>query len=204
MRPIAILLLAAAVGACSTTRDTQPPRTATEQLLLSSAADRAARQLTLRIPAGKKVYVEDQYMEGYDSKYAVGAIRDRLLNQGMRLINSRLDADIIVEARLGALSIDEHRQLFGIPDTELPVPLAGQLKTPEIALFKRHQWKGIAKMAVTAYDAKSGAFIGSSGPRYGASHKTDWVFLLFISRTTDDLRSEKDAFRPHDRRWWDP
>lgn len=203
MHPIAILMLAAAVGACSTTRDTQPPRAATEQLLLSSAADRAARQLILGIPAAKKVYFEAQYMDGYDSKYAIGAIRDSLLKQGIRLINSRADADVIVEARLGALSIDERRQLFGVPDTELPVPLAGQLKTPEIALFKRHQWKGIAKMAVTAYDAKSGALIDSSGPRYGSSHKTDWVFLLFISRTTDDLRPEEDDPRPQDRHWWD-
>ena len=202
---MSVLALALFVGACSTTHDTKPPRAATEQLLLSSAVDRAARQLSVKIPGDMRVYFEAQYMEGYDSRYAISAIRDSLLKQGVRLVNTRADADAIVEARIGALSIDEYRQLFGIPDTELPIPLAGQLKTPEIALFKRHRWKGIAKMALTAYDARTGVFIDASGPEYGTAHKTDWVFLLFISRTTDNLRPEEDeGLQPQADHWWDP
>ncbi len=204
MRLFALLVVVLIAGACSTTRDTLPARAATEQLLLSAAVDRAARQLTLAIPRDMKVYVDSQYVEGYDSKYATGAIRDSLLKQGVRLINTRSDADAIVEARVGALSIDERRRLLGIPDTELPVPLAGQLRLPEIALFKKHQWKGVAKLAVTAYDAKTGLLIDSSGPQYGASDKTDWVFLLFISTTTDTLRPEEDEGPPEEESWWKP
>jgi hypothetical protein len=204
MRLIAVLTLFLIVGACSTVRDTLPARAATEQLLLSAAVDRAARQLTLNIPRDKKVYVDSQYVEGYDSKYAAGAIRDSLLRQGIRLINTRADADTIVEARVGALSIDERRRLVGIPDTELPIPLAGQLKTPEIAFFKKHQWKGIAKLAVTAYDAKSGVLVDSSAPQYGSSDKTDWVILLFISWTTDSLRPDEGDPEPREEAWWKP
>jgi hypothetical protein len=204
MRLIAVLTLFLIVGACSTVRDTLPARAATEQLLLSAAVDRAARQLTLNIPRDKKVYVDSQYVEGYDSKYAAGAIRDSLLRQGIRLINTRADADTIVEARVGALSIDERRRLVGIPDTELPIPLSGQLKTPEIAFFKKHQWKGIAKLAVTAYDAKSGVLVDSSAPQYGSSDKTDWVILLFISWTTDSLRPDEGDPEPREEAWWKP
>ncbi len=204
MRLTALLVLALVVGACSSTRDTLPPRAATEQLLLSAAVDRAVRQLRLDIPPERKVYVDSLYVEGYDSKYATGAIRDSLLKQGLRLINTRSDADVIVEARVGALSIDERRRLIGIPDTELPVPLAGQLQLPEIALFKKHQWKGIAKLAVTAYDAKTGILIDSSGPQYGTADKTDWVVLLFISTTTDTLKPEEDEGPPEEESWWKP
>lgn len=204
MRLIAVLTLSLLVGACSTARDTLPARAATEQLLLSAAVDRAARQITLNIPRDKKVYVDSLYVEGYDSKYAAGAIRDSLLKQGIRLANTRADADAIVEARIGALSIDERQRLVGIPSTPLPIPLAGELTTPEIAFFKKHQWKGIAKLAVTAYDAKSGILIDSSGPQFGASDKTDWVFLLFISATTDSLRPEEGDPEPTEEAWWKP
>jgi len=206
MRLIALLALILTAGACSTTRDTQPARAATEQLLLSSAVDRAARQLVLKIPGDNKVFVDAQYVEGYDSKYAIGTIRDALLKQGIRLVGARSEADTIVEARVGTLSIDERRRLVGIPDTELPVPLAGQLKTPEIALFKKHEWKGVAKLALTAYDAKSGVLVDSSGPRYGASDKTDWVVLLFIGWTTDSLRPEEDEPEQEEEQdaWWKP
>lgn len=191
-----LLLLPFVVAACSTTRDTLPPRAATEQLLISAAVDRAARHLDLDIPADKKVYLDTGNFEGNDSKYAIGAIRDHILKQGIHLVGTRNEADAIVEIRAGALSIDESRHLIGIPGTELPIPLAGQLKMPEIALFKKHQWQSVAKIAATAYDAKSGTLIASSGPQYGYAHKTKWVVLLFMTKTTDDLKPEKDP-------WWD-
>jgi hypothetical protein len=86
----------------------------------------------------------------------IGAVRDSLLKQGIHLVTDRAAADTIVEIRVGALSIDETRKLLGIPSTPLPIPLAGQLTLPEVALFKKHQWQGVAKLAATAYDAKSG------------------------------------------------
>src|SRR5512135_2421672 len=101
---IAILLAAAS---CSVTRETQPQRTATEELLISSAADRGAQDLKFDIPANTKVFVDAQYFEGTDSKYAIGAIRDRLAKDGARLVADRAAADMVVEIRSGAQSIDE-------------------------------------------------------------------------------------------------
>lgn len=196
MRLLAILLLALVVSACSSSRDTLPQRGATEQMLISAAVDRAARGLLLEISRERTVYVSDQYLEGYDEKYAVGAIRDSLLKQGLRLVDIRSEANVIVEVRAGALSIDESRRLLGIPSFDLPVPLANQAKTPEIALFKQHELKGVAKIAATAYDRTTGALVGAAGPQYGYSHQTDWTFLLFLSRTTDDLKPERDS-------WWE-
>ena len=41
----------------------------TEQLLLSTAADRATRAAGLEIFAGRKVFLDTRYFESYDSKY---------------------------------------------------------------------------------------------------------------------------------------
>jgi hypothetical protein len=187
MHAFASLVLVVLLGACTISRDTSPPRAATEQLLISAAADRAADRLALQIPRDTKVFVDTTNFEGYDGKYAIGAVRDRLLKQGARLVPDRAAADTVVEVRAGALSIDEHKTLFGIPSFDVPIPLAGPLKFPEIALFKKQKWQGIAKIAATGYDAKGGALVASSGPEYGFSHKTYWVVMLFISWTTDDL-----------------
>jgi len=185
-----VLFVALALGACSTERETSPARTATEQLLISSAADRAAEKLALAIPADKKVFVDAGYFEGTDSKYALAAIRDSLLKKGVALVDKKEAADAVVEPRAGALSIDESETLVGLRSFEVPIPLAGPLKLPEIALFKRAERKGVARFAATSYDTKNGHLIASSDPKSGFSHKKEWTVLLFITWFTDDLPHE--------------
>lgn len=186
------------VAGCSTTRESNPKRTATEQLLISTAADHAADQLELGLPKGTKVFLDTQYFEGADQKYAISTIRDRLLKQGARLVADKASAEAVVEIRAGALSVDEDTTLIGIPSFNVPIPLAGTpLKFPEIALYKKYRRLGVAKFAMTGYDAKQGGFESSSGPEYGYSHRTKWTVLLFISWTKDDLIPESQ--RPENR-----
>jgi hypothetical protein len=186
LTPILGLIVIACAG-CATERQTSPPRSANEQLLISTAADRAAEQVSLRIPKGAKLYVDESNFDGTDSKYAIGALREQLLRQGGRLVAERNEADYVVEIRSGALSIDEEQVLVGIPKMDIPIPLSGTFAFPEIALFKKEERKGVAKFAATSYGAKDGAFVDASTPRYGFSHETEWVVLLFISWKTSDV-----------------
>ncbi|MGE5146759.1 MAG: DUF6655 family protein [Candidatus Eiseniibacteriota bacterium] len=188
-------IAALALAGCTTERETSPPRTATEQLLISTAADRAAQQVSLTVPKGAKLFVDSSNFEGTDAKYAIGALREQLLKGGGRLVAERKDADYVVEIRSGALSIDEDSILVGIPKMQIPIPLAGSFSFPEIALFKKEQRKGVAKFAAAGYGAKDGQFADASAPRYGFSHETEWVVLLFISWKTDDILPE-DAREP--------
>ena len=155
-----ILLLA--LAGCVTERNTQPPRTATEQLLISSAADRAANQLHLVLPPGTHVFVDTRNFAGADAKdndakYAAAVIEDRLLQQGVALMPDAKHADVIVALRAGALSIDDRKVLVGIPALGIPVPWTSTvIPTPEIALFGRDTEKGIAKFAATGYGARDG------------------------------------------------
>jgi hypothetical protein len=141
------------LSACTTVRETNPPRTASEELLISTAADRAADKLSPAIPNGTKVFVDAAYLDGTDAKYATATMRDRLLRLGAHLMVDRKSADMVVELRSGALSIDQRSFLIGIPSFPVPIPLAGTLEFPEIALYKRVERKGIAKFAATGYDA---------------------------------------------------
>lgn len=177
-------------------RESNPARTATEQMLLSTAAERAVENLTLDIPKDARVFVDATNFEATDGKYAIAAIRERLLKLGGRMAADRANADVVVEARAGALSLDEKKTLIGLPQYDIPVPLSSsQVSLPEIALFKKAQRKGIAKLAAVAYDAKHGRYIGASEVQYGFSHDTQWVVLLFASWSSNDALPEE----PNDR-----
>ena len=56
------LALIAGVSGCSTVKESTPPRTATEELLLSTATDRAIEPARFPWLDGKKVFVEDKYL----------------------------------------------------------------------------------------------------------------------------------------------
>jgi hypothetical protein len=186
---LVLLLAFGVVAGCSTQRDSQPARTATEELLISSAVDHALDRLHVDIPKGTRIWVSADNFDGYDQKYAVGTIRDRLLRQGAVLVADKGQADTIVEIRSGALSTDQNGMLIGIPSMALPVPFVGATSTPELSLVKRTNDKGVAKIGVTAYDAKTGALAPYSPaqPTYGFSKRTRWVVFSLIDWTSSDV-----------------
>lgn len=79
----AAALIAIHLAGCSSTRETTPERTATEQILLSRAVDRAVARLEVRLPPGTAVLIDASRFEAYDRGYAISAIRDRFLRAGV-------------------------------------------------------------------------------------------------------------------------
>jgi hypothetical protein len=192
---VACLASTLAVRGCTTVRETDATPTASQQLLVSTAAERAVDRLDLRVPGGTKVFLDTADFEGTDGKYVVGAVKDRLLRQGCLLVADKGQADTIVEIRAGALSTNEDETLIGIPPIGLPVPMAGAVSLPEVALYKSERRQGLAKIAATTYDAKTGGLVQSTGPQYGMSHKDNWVVLLFFDWTRHDLVPENERQR---------
>jgi len=184
----AIMLCAALLAGCTTARTTAPLRTASEQLLLSAAADRAAAQLSLAIPKGTRVFVDTRYFQGYDDGYAIAAIRTQMLKNGMMVIDDRTQAEAVVMVSSGALSTDQKSLLIGLPQLTVPyIPVGNSVTVPEIALFKQAEEKGVAKFVATGYDAKTGKLLATTDPRYGFAHNTNHTVLLFFSWATGDV-----------------
>jgi hypothetical protein len=184
---LAVAMALLALAACSEMRVSQPDRTASEQLLFSSAVDRVCDKLAIQLPEDSKVFVDASYVDGSDSKYLVASLRDRILRHGGRLVAARGEADVVFEPRVGALSVDRKKTLVGVPSIPIPIPLAGELNIPELALFKRDRQQGVVKLTLTSYDAETGALRDSQGPLYGFSQRTDWVALLILGWEDNDL-----------------
>ncbi len=176
---------------CATSNMTSPPRSATEQLLLSTAADRALQTANFGIFANKKIIVDATYYESYDSKYVLGLLRDDLNRAGALLVENRTNADDIIEVRSGAHSVDVSDSLFGIPSTPAPIPLVGAVSLPEVALYKSTKQHALSKVVVLAYARPSGEHFYSSGPLLGKAYNNYYKILLFISWGTTDIPEKK-------------
>lgn len=184
---MALLAFAALwLGGCVTNNTTAPARSATEQLLLSTATDRALRSANLAVLANRKVFLDATYFDSYDSKYVLGTIRDALSRAGALLQGDVKSSDIIVEARSGALSIDGSDLLFGIPNMGVPIPLAGAVQIPEVAFYKSDKQRSTAKIALLAFARESGSHIYSSGPLDGKSYDKHYK-ILFVSWIRTDV-----------------
>lgn len=188
---MAALSLAALLAGCTSTRETSPARSATEQLLVSTAIDRAVEHLDLAVPTGTKVFVDAEQLEGGDGKYAAAVLKDHLLRRGAHLVADRGKADAVVEIRAGALSIDDKKTLVGTDSFEVPVPFAGQAASiPEIALYRHKQRLGVAKLAATGYRTTDGGLLATTGPQFGYSHVDERLLLFFFSWRSSDLPQE--------------
>jgi hypothetical protein len=173
--PLAVTACLAAAG-CGATRWSDSKRTATEQLLLSDAVDRAVTAIDMRPLAGHAVFLDTAFMDDVsDAKYLASTLRHQLIASGCRLAPDRESAEVIVEARAGALGTDRSDLLIGIPATS--VEFAGSGTTlPEMAAAKRTDQRAVAKVSLFAYEAASGRPIWQSGLQNADSSTRDrWV-----------------------------
>ena len=204
-----------ALAGCGTTRSSDSLRTATEQLLISDAVDRAVQAIDFYPLRGQTVYLDDSKLEDVvDKNYLVSTLRQHLLASGCTLKDKRNDADFIVEARAGAVGTDRNDLLFGIPATNVPqiLPLQGMpAAIPEVPLAKRRDQRGVAKISMFAYHRESGRPVWQSGLASSESSSNDvWLFgagpfqygsILHDQRgvhvaRSGDAKTERDA-EPH-------
>jgi hypothetical protein len=168
-------LLALASG-CGTVKQSGTPRTGTEQILLTNAWDEALQQVDFRPLAGVPVYLETQYLkDSIDQGWIISSLRQAMLAQGVMLRSKPEQAEWIVEARIGAYGTDSYNWLVGVPQTTLPVAVAG-LPTgtiPEIPFAKTSNQFAYAKLALFAFDRANGQMIWRSGTQLGDSNAKD-------------------------------
>ncbi|MEX2671682.1 MAG: DUF6655 family protein [Phycisphaeraceae bacterium] len=178
------LLLLIGLSACTTVRTTDPPQTATEQFLLSRAAERAVDQISADALRGRRVFVDDTYFPS-SQQYMLAEIRAKLLQDGIRMTRVRDEAQIVVEVRTAGIGIDRYEFLLGVPAFALGAAAGATgtgtgdtaITTPELALIKNTRQWGAASVAMVAYWSDTGEVVATSGPFIGRSFREDWWFF---------------------------
>jgi hypothetical protein len=184
----ATLALVALLTGCGATKSQR----ATEQLLVSDAVDRAIGKLDFRDLSGRKVFFDTQYVkniknanaiEFVNEQYVISGLRQQLAAANCLLQDKPDDADIIVEARVGALGLDANDVVYGLPansalnSAAAVMPQASALPSvPELAVARRNNQSGAAKIAVFAYDRRTKQPIWQSGiSQTRSTAKDTWV-----------------------------
>ena len=187
MRFFLIPILLGAVG-CGTTRMTDTTRAASEMMLISQAIDVSVGQLDFTELNGKSVFLDTQYLDGVvDRGYLISSMRQHLLAHGASLSEDKKSCTYVLEPRSGGVGTDKHSLLIGTPAMSLPAVVPGVPSSiPEIALMKKTDQKGIAKIAVFAYNRETGRALWQSGlVESNSTLKDTWVLGIGpISRGT--------------------
>ncbi len=152
--------VAATVG-CATMKHSDTARTGVEQLLISSAADKALDKVDLRPIAQAKVFLETKYLDCVDKNYIIVSMRQRLMRSGCTLVEKVEDAQVVVEVASGGIGTDRNELFLGT--SEIPLPPPSPVSIPRLALMERKRAIGTAKIAVLAYDAKTKAAVINNG-----------------------------------------
>src|ERR1700722_1118578 len=116
-----LLFITLLIAGCTTNKTTTTARSATEELLLSTATDHALQKVGLEVFAGRKVYLDATYFDSVDSKYVLGTMRDAISRAGALLVDNATNSEVIIEARSGALAINESETMFGLPSIAVPI-----------------------------------------------------------------------------------
>jgi len=170
---------------------TEPARSVGEQLLLSTAIDRALDELdmeAIRRLRGVKVFISEIYLDTVDQKYLVGSLRNLLFSNGVMVVDEIEKAQMIVEVRSGANSLDSATTTLGIAENQsVPNPISGASVTlPQIALFKEENDVSVIKVALLAYRADSREHVFSSGTLLGDAYDKHIQFIGLLNwRFTD-------------------
>ncbi len=179
------LVIALLLAGCGTTRSFS----ATDQLLMSDAVDATVSKIDFSPLSGKKVFLDTTYMKMLkapnnllDSDYVISSIRQGMIAEDVMLVDTKDEAELIAEARLGTMGLDGHNVTYGVPASNA-LAGAGMLAgasvptIPELSIGRREAKLGAAKVAVFAYVKKSHEPYWQSGIARSTSTSRDTWFL---------------------------
>ncbi|MBX3472603.1 MAG: hypothetical protein KF878_37605 [Planctomycetes bacterium] len=167
-RTLAVALALTLAGCIGGIRHSTTARTSTEMLLMSLAAERAVRQWDPRPLAGRRVFIDDTYLDSIDKPYVLSALRGQTARSGVLLVD-REEAELVLEVRCGSHALWEGSWLIGPP----PLPLAfggPTVLSPDLS-FGLEAEQGWAKLELFVYDAVTKEVVATSGTLWGCSRE---------------------------------
>lgn len=167
---VSTLSALAALTGCATTKTSNTARSAMEQLLIANAVDQALDKVDFTPFAGRKVYLDDKYVDCTDKNYVISSVRHRLLRAGANIQEKADTAEIGIEIRTGTVGTDQADQFIGIPEIGVP----GMVTIPELRLVNRKNQTATAKIGLVAYDYATKTALGDGGMTLARSDENQW------------------------------
>ena len=146
-----------------------------EQLLISNAVDQTLEKTSLPPVDGRKVFIEEKYLDGaVDKGYVIAKTRQKLLNNGAMLVDKKEDSEITIELCSGGVGTDNVSSFVGMPGLSVPgLPI----ELPEVRLYEKASQFGTAKIGVVAYATGNGQLIYDAGTPLARADDSRWSVL---------------------------
>jgi hypothetical protein len=171
----ATMLIAAIVfTGCTTTRTTDTARTGMEQLLISNAVDQTLDKVALPPVTGRKVFVDDKYLEAVDKGYILGSLRQRLMNNGAHVVDAKDGSDMTIEIFSGGVGTDNVESYVGVPGLTVP---GMPVEIPEVRVYEKKSQFGTAKLGLVAYATTTGEMLYDSGRTLARADDSRWSVM---------------------------
>jgi len=174
---------------CAFSNRVQTPRSSWEQILATTAIDRALKQLEWPEVQGKSIFVEvGPPGDVLDDLYLQRSIEVGLVNRGANIVRSAEDARYVLACRVGAIGLDISGRFLGVQGAGgglIPI------RIPELALYKNTLRRGFTKAEIYLVDLEANTVVHHSGPVEGAAYRRSKTYFFFIeTRESDTTRLE--------------
>ena len=184
---ILMLVITTLFFGCTTSRTSDTARTGLEQLLISNAVDQTLDKTGLPPVEGRKVFIEEKYLDSVDKGYIVGKLRQKLLVMGALLVDKKEDSEITVELCSGGVGTDNVSSYIGSPGLTVPgLPV----ELPEVRFYEKNSQFGTAKIGVVAYATDNGRLIYNGGTPLARANDSKWSLLGIGPFEDGTVRSE--------------
>jgi hypothetical protein len=106
----------------------------------------------------------------------------------------------VFELRAGALSLEQMRRVFGLPDMRVPINDSfNVVSIPELSIYSRRDRIGVAEFSGFLYEPKTGAPLGAVLPMTGEfrirSHKLLMIVAWGQQNVDPGQRDPGDSWR---------
>ncbi len=183
------LLLMATLTGCVTPRITDTARSAIEQNLLATAAERAVKMMDFSEFKNKKATMDySQLATQVDKEYIMAVFETHLGNNGVKVVTNADNAEIRIKLFCGIFAADDTKFEIGTPELPIPVPYTDlSFAIPALSLFQKINRSGYCRIGAAVYDAKTDDFLKSFTGINTKTEYNNWVLILFFPFTTTDL-----------------
>ena len=187
--PVMLCALAAAFvfSGCTSPRITETGRSAVEQMLLSGVVDLGLGRADFSEFAGKKAFIEYDYLAPQvDKPYVQGVFEKQLAKNGVIVSRDAKESDILIQILCGVLATDTTKFTIGLPQLPIPIPDTSlNVAIPELPLFH-------GKFGFTVLDSKTRKPVKVFGNIMARTSYTNWFIFLIPFKSHDmqmDIKS---------------
>jgi hypothetical protein len=170
---------------CAFSSRVQTPRSSWEQILATTAIDRALKQLEWPEVEGESVFVEvGPPGDVLDDLYLQRSIEANLADRGAQIARNAEGAEYRLTCLVGAIGLDISGRFLGVQGTSGGILLP--FRFPDLTLYKNTLRRGVAKTEIYLVNLETNKVVHHSGPVEGATYRESKTYFFFFNSSDSD------------------